>query len=85
MMAKRKITKPTMSAFDKMWEAERDAQSLANAEAIKTDGKRLKAAKTAAKRLVSEERKTAKEAEKRAKAMKKIAKPAPKRKTKKKK
>ncbi|MFH1932765.1 MAG: hypothetical protein ABIN18_14410 [Pseudomonadota bacterium] len=40
---------------DKQWEAENDARSLADAEAIQSDKSRLKKAKTAALRLAKEE------------------------------
>lgn len=55
------------------WAAEHDARSLANAEAIKTDPKRLAAAQKAAKRIVEDEAKYAKEANARTAALTKLA------------
>jgi len=52
---------------EKKWRAESDARALIEAEAIKQDSTRMKAAKTAAKRMASEK-------EKEVKAAKKIAK-----------
>lgn len=54
-----------MSVQDKKWRAESDARTLAEAEAIRTDRARMRAAATEAKRVAN-----AKMAE--AKAMKKI-------------
>ena len=55
-----------LSADEKRWQAEHDARTLAEAEQIKQDEKRLADAQTAAKRMADEE------AEK-AKAMRKVA------------
>ena len=56
----------SMTAEDKKWQAECDARTLADAEAIKKDEERLNAAKEAAKTMVDE-----KQAE--AEAMAKVA------------
>lgn len=61
-----KMGEVTMSEEDKKWQAENDAHTLAEAEVIKGDENRLKAAQEAAVRLSNE-----KEAE--AKGMKAIA------------
>ena len=53
---------------DKEWQAECDARSLAETEEIKSDGKRLSAAKKAAKKLL-------KDRTKEVKSLRKIAKP----------
>lgn len=45
---------PDMTAEDKKWQAEYDARTLAEAEAIKQDETRLNAAKEAAKTMVDE-------------------------------
>ena len=45
----------TMSAQDKKWAAESDARTLAEAEAIRKDSPRLKAAAKEAKKMVGEE------------------------------
>ncbi len=55
-----------LSAEEKKWRAESDARTLAEAEAIKADPKRLKVAQGAAKEMAEEE-------ERRAKAMKAVA------------
>ncbi len=55
------------------WAAESDARALANAEAIKGDPKRLSAAQKAAKRIVEDEAKYAKEANARTAALTKLA------------
>ncbi|RLC88890.1 MAG: hypothetical protein DRJ03_01225 [Chloroflexi bacterium] len=57
---------PSISADERKWRAESDAHSLAEAERIKLDPKRLSAAKKAAARLLAEE-------QKRATAMRKVA------------
>lgn len=56
-----------LSKEEKKWRAESDASTLAEAEAIKSDKSRLKAA-------AAEARKMAKDAENRAKGMKRVAK-----------
>lgn len=61
-----RTTPRKMSADEKRWRAEEDARTLAEAEAIKFDSSRLKAAKEAAKRMAGE-------ANIKAKAMTKIA------------
>lgn len=43
-----------MSAEDKKWQAENDARTLAEAEVIKNDSSRLKAAQNAAKGMAKE-------------------------------
>ena len=61
-----------MAKSDKQFEAEMDFQSLAHAEEIKSSAPRFKAAKTAGKRVVAQEKK--------ALAVKqRVAKPAPRR------
>ena len=61
------VPKPISNAAqDRRWMAENDARQLADAEAIKSDPKRMKAASGAAQRM-------AKEDMRRAKAMEKIA------------
>lgn len=62
-----------MSKEDKEWQAEMDARTLANADAIQSDDKRSKEAAKAAKRLAADEKKAAKEANERAKSMEKLA------------
>ena len=66
----------SMTAQDKVWQAERDARSLAEAELIKGDVRRMRAAKVQAKKMAIEK---AKEAAK----LKKVAttKTAPKKRT----
>lgn len=60
------MAEPTMSAEDKKWQAKSDAQTLADANVILEDDKRLKAAEKAAEDL-------AKEAQDRFKAMLRVA------------
>lgn len=48
------IASPKMSKSDREWEAENDARTLADAEAIKVDNTRLKRAQKAAKRMANE-------------------------------
>ncbi len=55
-----------MSAQDKKWQAESDAHTLAEAETIKADKPRTNRAKTAARKMATEQ-------QKRANAMNKIA------------
>lgn len=50
-----------VSAADKAWEAERDARTLAEAEAIEDDDKRYDAAIKAINRILEEEEKAADE------------------------
>jgi len=57
---------PSMTEEDKKWQAENDAHTLAEAEVIKGDSKRLKAAQETAKKI-------SEEAEERAKGMKAIS------------
>ena len=57
---------PSISADEKRWQAEADARTLAEAETIKQDNKRLMEAQTAAKKMADEEAE-------RAKAMRKVA------------
>ena len=45
---------PSMTAEDKKWQAKSDAQTLADANVILSDDKRLKAAKKAAKDLADD-------------------------------
>lgn len=59
------------SKTEAQWEAERDAETLARAAEIKSDKKRMAAASKAAKKMVDD-------AAARAKAMKQIARKAPK-------
>jgi len=59
---------PKLTAEDKKWRAESDARTLIEAESIKGDSARRRAAITAAKTIV-------KEKEKEVKAVKKIIKP----------
>ena len=59
---------------EKQWMEEDDAETLARAEAIKSDPTRMKGAKAGAKRLQVEAAKRAKEAQKKATVIKKIAK-----------
>lgn len=51
---------------EKQWQAESDANVLAEAEAVKSTGTRMRAARGAAKKLATE-------AEKKAKGMRKVA------------
>ena len=62
-----------LPASEKEWQKEMDANTLAEAEQIKSSPSRLKGAKQAAKRIV-------KEANSRAKAMQKVASPTPRKK-----
>lgn len=48
------VAYPTMSADEKKWQAESDARTLSEAEAIKLDEKRMDAAQKAAQRLQEE-------------------------------
>ncbi len=57
---------PTLTNDDKEWRRESDARTLSEAQEIMSDSKRLKGAKTAAKKMI-------KEHEKSLKAMEKIA------------
>ncbi len=54
------MSKATMSASDKKWEAESDARTLMEAGVIKGDSKRLGAASNAAKRMKKEKQDEAK-------------------------
>jgi hypothetical protein len=63
-----------MSAEEKRWQAEGDARTLATADAIRSDPKRVKAARSAAKTLVTEAQERAKQEKAEANAMSKIAK-----------
>lgn len=49
-----KAEQPTLSKEDREWQADRDAQCLAEAHVILQDDKRLKAAKKAANKLAKE-------------------------------
>lgn len=62
-----------LSKQEKAWQAESDAHSLADAEAIKSDTKRLAEAKKAAKRISTEEQARAKEMQAKAQQMKRLA------------
>lgn len=57
---------PTLAQDEKRWRAESDARTLAEAETIKQDEKRLSDAQVAAKRMAEEEAE-------RLKAMRKVA------------
>jgi len=65
------MSKRVMSAEERRWQAESDVRSLMEAEVIKRDKARLKAAVNAAKSMAKKE-------EDEAKAVKKIAKMEPK-------
>jgi hypothetical protein len=60
------MTQPKLTAQDRKWMAEDDARTLAQAEAIKADAKRVAAAKNAAAQMVKEQ-------EQRTKALKTVA------------
>lgn len=60
------MTSVRLNAEEKRWRAQEDARTLAEAENIKLDDKRMSAAKDAAKRIAEEEMD-------RAKAMNKVA------------
>ena len=64
---------------DAEWQAECDADTLANAEAIKGDPKRMAAAAKKAKTMQADADKHAKQAQARARAMKRVAKKTTKR------
>lgn len=74
----------TQAAEEARWKAERDASTVAEAAAIRSDPQRLAAAKVEAKRMASEEQQRASEATARAKSMgnlakeKKVSNPKPK-------
>lgn len=71
---KKSNTVPSTVAYDeKRWQREEDARTLANAAAIKKDPERMKAAAKAAKDMLAEEKRRAKELQERASAMAKIA------------
>ena len=59
------MSQPELSAEDKKWQAESDARTLAEADVISQDEKRIKAAKKAAETM-------SKEQMEQAKAMKKV-------------
>ncbi len=59
---------------EKEWRAEMDARSLADALAVTGDSARLKSAQVAAKRLVKDDQKRAKEVQKSAQSMQAVAK-----------
>lgn len=53
------MTVPRMTALDKKWQAEADARTLADADAIKETPTRMSAARGVAKRLADESQKQA--------------------------
>jgi hypothetical protein len=58
------MTKPTLSAEDRLWRSKSDAQTLMDAEEVKADTIRLKAALAQAKTIADEAKKKATAAEK---------------------
>lgn len=63
----------SMDAMEKQWRAESDARTLADAEAIRNDPKRISEASKAAKKMVADQKKAATDAAARARAMDSLA------------